>query len=449
MTIPQITGALRRFWPLTLAVLALFVGIGLLASFLPTPRYRAGAIVFVAPRNLQAANFGTAALDVLMPTIVEQVGTRRFAERVKRESTRPIGDTKLSATNEPGTGVLTVTGESTDPAAAAVAANVAANQLRRDSISNAVTFSVLDPAVVPTTPATPRKRATILGCIVIGLILGVFAALGANRLRRRVTGAEAIRDEFGLTVLGEIPRERRLPLRPSTLMRNSSYDEVAEAYQLLRTNFELIAGDLRTVAVTSWDQGEGKTTVTANLGWRLALLGRRVMIVDLDLRRPSAHEPFDLDLAGGVADLASSANRGGRVRARPKRTDLPELEVLTAGRTHDDPARVIETTFPSIVEAAQDRLMLVDTPPLIVSEAALIASMVDGLVIVIDVRRRDPSELEALLQVIRLTKTKVLGVVLNQMRSDPRRRRLSDYYGRRHLPAAVDGSATVVSRSGV
>ena len=113
---------------------------------------------------------------------------------------------------------------------------------------------------------------------------------------------------------------------------------------------------------------------------------------------------------------------------RPKATDLPELKIVTAGTSYDQPARVIESVFPTVVEMLHDRLILVDTPPLMAAETALIASMVDALVVVVDVRRRDPAELEALLQVIKMTKTRVLGVVLNQMRRDGRQRHFSGYY---------------------
>jgi Mrp family chromosome partitioning ATPase/capsular polysaccharide biosynthesis protein len=410
-------------------VLGLFVLIGAAAAFLPQKRYRADALVFVQPTNLDSPNFGTATLDLLVPTIIRQVETKRFADDVRNASGRDLGDASLTATNDPGTGVLTITAESNDPAAAAAAANTAAGRLQANALSPAVRFSVLDPAVVPVSPASPRKGSILLGCVVLGLILGLFSAIGANRLRRRVTGADVIREEFGLTVLGEIPgRRRRLQRHPSELLGSGPQNEVASSYHRLRTSFELLSEDCQTIAVTSWGQGEGKTTVTTNLGWLLASLGRRVTLVDLDLRRPALHLPFDLEVSDGVADLGSRGPQLSGITVRSKPTDLPELEVITAGIPYEQPPRVIAAAFPIIARTLESRLVLVDTPPLVAAESAMIASMVDALVIVIDVRRRDPAELEALLQVIKLTRTRVLGVVLNRVRKAPHSRHVARYY---------------------
>lgn len=430
MTAHDVIGAVRRFWPLVVGVLIAFMLIGIAAAYLPENRYTADTLLFIEPADPQSLEFGAReSLDLLMPSIVEQAGTRRFDDAVRSAAGRDLGDTEITAANEPGTGVLTITGESNNPELAALAANTAAAQLSEDRLSTAIKFSVLDPAIAPETPSSPKRKPILLACFMLGLIVAVFAAIAANTLRRRVTGAETIRQGFGLTVLGEITRSRRLAARhPAALFRGNGPPELVEEYHRLRTSFELLSRDYRTVAVTSWTQSEGKTTVTANLGWMLAALGRSVTIVDLDLRRPAMHIPFGLDAAGGVADLANGAERRSRSTVRPKATDLPDLEVLTAGLLHGEPAKVVEDAFPTIVEMLDERLVLIDTPPLLAAETALIASMVDALVIVIDVRRREPAELEALLQVLKMTQTTILGVVLNNVRRSGRRRQMGDYY---------------------
>jgi capsular exopolysaccharide synthesis family protein len=431
MTRRDVGRALRRFWPLALGVLAVFLVIGLAASFLPQKHYQASALLFAQPTNAQALNDGTTVVPLVLPTIIEQVGTQLFKEQVIR-SNPGAADATLSASNVAGTAVLTITGESTNPHAAALAANAAAAEVHLKPITGAIELSLLDPAFTPASPSSPRKGPILLGCIVLGLIFALFAALAADALRKRVAGAETIRKNFGLTVLGEITRSRRMTRSPATLFGPGGPGDIAEEYQRLRTNFELIVEDYHTVAVTSWTQGEGKTTVTANLGWMLASLGRAVTIVDFDLRRPSIHVPFGLDIEGGVGELSGNESRrrssSSPAAGRPKPTALAELEVLTAGAPVDQPARAIETTFPMIKQALEDRFVLIDTPPLLAAETALIASMVDALVIVIDVRRREPAELEAVLQVLKLTGTTILGVVLNGVRRSGWERQIPGYY---------------------
>jgi polysaccharide biosynthesis transport protein len=422
----DIARALRRFWPLALGVLALFLVIGLAASFLPQKRYQASALLFAQPTSAQALDTGSTVIPLILPTIVEQVGTQQFSDEVLSVSPRAAGAT-LSASNVAGTAVLTVTGESTNPKTAALAANAAAKQLRLKPITAAVQMMLLDPAFTPASPSSPRKGPILLGCLVLGLICALFAALGADALRKRVAGAEAVRKNFGLTVLGEITRSSRAKRPPAELFGEDGPNEAAEEYQRLRTNFELLADGYHTVAITSWTQGEGKTTVTANLGWMLASLGREVTIVDLDLRRPSIHARFGLDLIGGVGEFVAGSPQGSDV-VLAKQTEQPGLEIVTAGMLVDQPARAIETAFPTITQALEDRLVLIDTPPLLAAETALIASMVDALVIVIDVRRREPSELEAVLQMLKMTQTTIIGVVLNGVRRRGRDRQISGYY---------------------
>lgn len=428
MTRRDVMRALYRFWPLAVGVLTLFVVIGLAASFLPHKHYQAKALLFAEPTSPEALNNGTAGVvALLMPALEQQVGTQLFKNEVVRASPASAGAT-LSASSVAGTAVLTVTAESTNPHTAATAANAAAEQMHLNPITPTIKVTVLNPAFTPTSPSSPRKGPILIGCIAVGLILGLFSALVADALRKRVASAEMVRESFGLTVLGEITSDRRLGLPPAELFAESGSSAITEEYERLRTNFELLAGGCHTVAVTSWTQGEGKTTVTANLGWMLASLGREVTIVDLDLRRPSIHVPFNLDLAGGVGELDGNGSRVRGTGSWLKPTSLPRLEVLTAGAPQGQPARQIETVFPEIARSLGDRLVLIDTPPLLAAETTLIASMVDALVIVIDVRRREPSELEALLQILKLTHTRILGVVLNRVRRSGRERQISGYY---------------------
>ncbi len=428
MTTSDITRALRRFWPLSVAVFLLLIGIGAAAAFVPKEKYQANALLFAEPTNPQALNSSATVVPLILPAIVEQVGTREFDNRLFSANPPARGAT-LSASNVAGTTVLTVTAESTDPQTAAIAANAAANQLRLNPITSTLKLSLLNPAYPPTSASSPQKMPILLGCAVLGVILAMFAALGADAARKRVAGPEAIRERFGLTVLGEIGNSRQVRRTPAELFDQARSSETAEEYQRLRTSFSLLAKDYRTVAVTSWREKEGKTTVTANLGWMLASLGREVTIVDLDLRRPSMHVPFGLPMGNGVGELSSHPTvesarprrlPGGPgldpVRRRMKPSGLAGLDILTAGTVTEESARVIEKVLPEIKQTFENRLVLIDTAPLVAAETALVASMVDALVIVIDMRRRQPAELDTLLQVLNLTQTAILGVVLNRVR---------------------------------
>jgi capsular exopolysaccharide synthesis family protein len=429
VTVGDVTEALRRFWPLATAVLVIVILVGAGAAFLPAERYRAETILFVEPSDPQSLEFGAReSLTFVMPSIVRQVETDRFENAVRSRVATRVGGAEidLSASEEPGTGVLTLTAEGTDPQRAAVVANSAAAELRTNRISDSITMSVLDPARPPESPATPRKTAILLGSGALGLIAAIFTAIAAATLRRRVAGAETIRRRFGLTVLGEIHMARGLASSPVELFHSTRFVDVAEEYHRLRTNFDILVREGSTLAVTSWAQGEGKTTVASNLGWALASLGRHVTLVDGDLRRPQLHSRFELGAARGLAHVNSPSD----VPAVSHRV-LPTLRVITAGHAERHPAQVLNEALPAVEEAAAGQLVLVDTPPLFTAETTLIASMVDAMVIVIDVRRRNPSELEAVLEELNVTQAKILGVVLNRTRADRRRQAAGYYYATR------------------
>jgi capsular exopolysaccharide synthesis family protein len=400
---------MRRFWPLATAVFGVCVLIGVATSFGPEPQYQANALLFAQMSNASLVSEETTLLPLILSGVVQQVETDVFEKRVSAAAPASANAT-LSASNDGGTPVLTVTAQSTNPETALIAANAAARELLVAPITNTVTLSVLEPATKPGSPVSPRKSQILAGSIVLGLILAFFAAVAADAMRKRVAGPDTIRENFGLMVIGEIQQSRRARRPPRDLFSERGSFEIAEEYQRLRTNFSLISDGLHTVMVTSWREGEGKTSVTANLGWALASLGRRVTIVDLDLRRPSLDRMFGVELAGGVGELVSAGSGAG---SAPKRTGMQGLDVLTAGTVVESPARVIEKAFPPIVEELNDRLLLIDTAPLLVAETSIVASLVDAVVIVVDVRRREPGELETMLQMLKLTQAKILGVVLN------------------------------------
>lgn len=432
MTFADVVSTLRRFWPLALGVFLTVVGIGLLAAFVPDERYRAETILFVEPSDPNSLEFGAReSLTFVMPSIVRQVDTDRFeaAVRSRVEERIPDAEIDLAAEEEPGTGVLTLTAESTEPREAAVVANSAVAELQENRITEAIQTSVLDPATPPESAASPRKLPIVLGSLALGAIAAVFAALAAGALRRRVSSADIIRRRFGLTVLGEIPASRRLASTPVELFHGSHSVEVVEEYHRLRTNFDILVPERATVAITSWAQGEGKTTIATNLGWALASLGRTVTLVDCDLRRPQLHTRFFLESHEGVAEITRESDVRGAVESV-----LPTLNVIPAGHAERHPAQVLKTSLPAIQEAMGGDLILVDTPPLFTAETTMVASMVDAMIIVIDVRRRNPAELEAVLEELNVTQAKILGVVLNRTRGSRRRRAASYYYQTRREP---------------
>ncbi|HEY7065768.1 MAG TPA: CpsD/CapB family tyrosine-protein kinase [Chloroflexota bacterium] len=206
---------------------------------------------------------------------------------------------------------------------------------------------------------------------------------------------------------------------------------VAEAYRALRTNiqFSSLDTDLRTLLVTSAGPNEGKSTTLANLAVVMAEAGKRVLAVDCDLRRSSLHTLFDLENTRGFTSLFLDEG----VDPPPiQDTAVPNLRVLTSGPPPPNPsqvlgspkmARVLET-----LRAAAD-VVLFDAPPVLAAtDATLLATQVDGVLLVVDAgaTRRDLAR-RARAQLEKVN-ARLLGVVLNNVPLDTQ---VYGYYAQR------------------
>ena len=424
MTIGDLAAALRRFWPLALGIFGTILLVGLLAAFIPSERYRSQATVLLEPKSTGAtATLAIAqAVEFVTPPVIEEVGSTEFADQVEAQLGSPSASFQLSAENEPGTGILFVRAESTDPGITQDAANAAAQQVEENPVSDLVTASVLSPAEAPESISGERRAVIVFGSGVLGLIAGVLAAVGAQALRPRTSESTFVTDRYGVEVLGEIPFRRSLPTA-AEISNGAGPPEVVEAFQKLAVNIEVIAPTNPVIAVTSWGQGEGKTMVTAQLARALALLQRDVTVIDCDLRRPTVHTHLGVKLSPGVAERAARGNR--KVR---QRTIYPSLDVIAAGEVRvEHPAKTIAEVLPSILAELGDRIVLVDTPPLFGAETSMIASGADFVVLVVDARRSQPSDVRSALRDLELSNARVLGAVLNRTRRHSRRRGLAYY----------------------
>jgi non-specific protein-tyrosine kinase len=193
----------------------------------------------------------------------------------------------------------------------------------------------------------------------------------------------------------------------------------AEAYRTLRTNiqFSVLDKQLRTLLVTSAGPDEGKTTTAANLAITLAQTGRSVLLVDADLRRPGQHELFHLGNEIGLTTLVL----GGALADTAQATDVEHLRVVTSGPVPPNPAELLDSqSMERVVQelAAQADYVVFDTPPVgAVTDAAVLASRVDGVVLVVSRGKTNKDQAKRAKALLERTKANVLGVVINNARS--------------------------------
>lgn len=197
---------------------------------------------------------------------------------------------------------------------------------------------------------------------------------------------------------------------------------IAEAYRTLRTNLEFSNLDksLRTILVTSASAEEGKSTTLANLAVTIAQSGKRVVLVDADLRRPTQHQIFNLKAGPGLSDMV----REDSILANPplQETSVPNLKVLSSGPLPPNPAEILGSKRMSDILTAlleQADVVLLDAPPVLaVTDAAVLSSKVDGVVLVISAGKTKRENAHRAQTQLEKINARILGAVLNNVKAD-------------------------------
>lgn len=290
-------------------------------------------------------------------------------------------------------------------------------------------------ANVPNSPSSPlTKRNGILGTL-LGLMLGIGLAFGADRLDRRIRDASGLEAAYGVPILGTVPES---PVYQRTGAGSLPPIE-AEAFALLRARLRYfnVDRDVRSLLITSAIPGEGKTTVALNLAIAEALAGTtKIVLVEADLRRPVLSRRLGIPSGPGLAEILSrNATLESALREIPppghengSNGFVSSLSVITAGAIPPNPAELIESrAMIDLLSALSERfdLVIIDCPPTaIVSDAIPLMRLVSGVVIVsrIGVTTRDVAR-HLHEQLIKLN-APTLGVVANAVPPTSR-----GYYG--------------------
>lgn len=199
--------------------------------------------------------------------------------------------------------------------------------------------------------------------------------------------------------------------------------QIVEAYKTLRTNllFALAPHDKKIVAVSSAEPNAGKSTVSCNLAITMAQTGARVLLIDADMRRPSQHRTFHVSKANGLSNVLS-----GQMTAEEciVREVARGLDLMPSGMLPPNPSELLGSAAMSDLLdrlAVQYDYIFVDTPPLgVVSDTLVLSEMVAGLVLICRQRQTTYEEIQSAIDSIKSVKGNLLGVVISDMREDPR-----------------------------
>ncbi|MDJ0800412.1 MAG: polysaccharide biosynthesis tyrosine autokinase [Calothrix sp. MO_167.B12] len=293
----------------------------------------------------------------------------------------------------------------------------------KQTIGNA---RVVQPARVPKKTIISKMTILLLGgSIFVGSLLGVSAAFFVDLIDRTLKTTKEIEKFFGYTMLGLIPKFETHNISPYLKMIGDNISErviaassprtvIHEAYQMLQANLKFISHKkVRTIVVTSSVAGEGKSEVAANLAAIIAQTGRRVLLVDADMRRPSQHHLWGSINSSGLSNVIVGQDEFSL--AVKKGTNY--LSVLTAGVQPPNPLALIDSDgMASLIEKlSQDyEYVIFDTPPLAgTADAAVLGKMVDGVLLVARPKVVDSASAEAAKSLLERSEANILGMVTN------------------------------------
>jgi capsular exopolysaccharide synthesis family protein len=283
------------------------------------------------------------------------------------------------------------------------------------------TARVLSSALVPKGPVSPRIPLNIGIGAILGVILGVGTALVLESLDKSVKNIEEINRLLDLPLLGTIPnfetKKRKnkgeWEAEGDLALFDQPYSPISRSFQILQTNLGFVRDrELQVMLVTSSSQGEGKSFVSANLAAALSYLGKRVLIVDGDLRRPCQHRVWKLPNFVGLSEILA-----GRTQLGASIQEVSSISVLTAGNVPPNALQLLDSeSMANFVQKVRNEydFIIIDTPPLTaVSDALVVSKLVDGVLLVVRPGRVESSAVSAANTLLTQAKVPVLGMVVN------------------------------------
>jgi receptor protein-tyrosine kinase len=268
-------------------------------------------------------------------------------------------------------------------------------------------------AEIPDSPMNPKKARTLAIAAVLGALVGIFIALVRDRMNDAVRNPAALEKATGVGLLADVPFDEQRRDQPLIHFENDR-SAAADAFRELRINLRFLeaADGPRVLLVASCRPDEGRTTTAANLALALAEAGHNVVLVDADLRRPRIASLFDLAGQAGLSTvLAGDATLSEAVQA----TRYPRLTALTSGTIPPNPADILETQATANVLrelGEQFDYVIVDSPSLLVTDAAILAASSQGVLMVARFGRTRRKQLVDAIHTLRRAGAPLLGGVL-------------------------------------
>lgn len=295
------------------------------------------------------------------------------------------------------------------------------NQLYNIRVAEAVSLSnirLVQPATEPEEESFPKKPLFYIMGILLGGFFGVASAFFLEYIDNSIRTPEDVKKFKNLTLLGIIPNTRLLQRK--RLITQEPYSPIVEAYRTIKNNIRYASDDrpLHSLVVTSSEPGEGKSSVVSNLAVAFNMEGKRVLVVDLNVRKPALHQFFQ---SSGQRGLTNVFVEGTNLVKKDVSTGIRNLEIIPCGSQAVNPVQLIESPqLRKTLERLKQKfdIVILDTPPVNVAyDAVLLGKFVDGIVLVVESGKTRAESLEQAEAAINRANSRILGIVLNKFKT--------------------------------
>ena len=406
----------RRKWVILVTTLVVAVVAIVGRTQIPVT-YKTSAVLRVIPYSTDNPSYTQLVYaDRIMKTYLE-IGSGSVIMSNLREELGLSPDQPVSVDIEiiPDTELLRINVKDYDPILASEVANALVAYLINDKTIRDVRVTLMEPATVPEPPSTLSIVAFYTLAVLVGLLGGVGLAFVLENIDTRLYDEDRVKNITGLPILG------RLPSTSGQRSKEIIADQFPynHAFQRLSFTLQNLAQEkpLKTIAVTSPESREGKSTIAVNLALSFAQVGCKTLLVDADMYQPAVHQYFGLPNELGLSNLLHSKVAQKRII---QTTDISELSIITSGsmpETFEElliDGRQINKYLEQF--STQYDFVILDTPAYLgLVDSMILSPLVDGVLIVARLGVTQGNLLKTTCQQLEAIKAKVIGIVLNSV----------------------------------
>lgn len=419
----------RKRWPFVLASVAVAIAVAAILTVRTPPQYATSVTFFITTPN-------TGVTDAYQGGLFSQQRVKSYANllagdrlatavaaqnRVGLNASEVRG--RITAAPVPETVLLRATITDRYPDRSMLIAQELARQFKTlveqletppGGMLSAVKVEVIAGPELNTAPVSPRPARNISLAILIGLAIGFGVAVLREALDTTIKTSESLRETVSAPVLATVPFDAAAKDDP-LLVGATARSARAESIRQLRTNLQFVDVDhpVKTLVVTSAIPGEGKSSTACNLAILFAESGKRVVLIDADLRRPRLAEYLNLESSAGLTTVLAGQARVSDVLQRWG----DQLWVLSSGLLPPNPSELLGSKhMAELLNELREEfdIVIVDCPPLLpVTDGAVVAAHADGALLLVRCQKTTTAQAASAAQALRSVDARLLGCVFN------------------------------------